>query len=186
MCNYKDILNFEKYYQISDTGEIKSLKRTVISPKGKRVVNERILRQFIHPMGYCQVILRKNGKDYRFQVHRLVAIAFIPNPEKKLTVNHINGIKTDNRVQNLEWATMTEQIVHAYSIGLKSMHKTILEAKKAALKNRKSVIQILHNGDTNIYPSIKIASDTLKIPNSNISRALKTGLRAGGYVWIFA
>ena len=62
--------------------------------------------------GYLQVNLWVNGKGYGKKVHRLVAETFIPNPEKKLQVNHINGIKTDNRIENLEWVTASENQLH--------------------------------------------------------------------------
>ena len=89
-------------YQVSNSGRMKSLKH------GK----ERFLKPVQTPGGYQQVCLY-NGKAKRDLVHRLVARAFIPNPENKRTVNHKNGIKTDNRVDNLEWATYSENCLHA-------------------------------------------------------------------------
>ena len=70
--------------------------------------------------GYHHVILYKNNERKNISIHRLVASAFIPNPEKKSTVNHINGIKTDNRIENLEWATQLENIRHAIKTGLRN------------------------------------------------------------------
>lgn len=83
----------------------------------------RPLNPFIDRDGYCVVSLLNGGKASKRFVHRLVAQAFIPNPENKSTVNHINGNKTDNRVENLEWATQSENNAHAYRTELATPHR---------------------------------------------------------------
>lgn len=110
---WKDINGYEGLYQVSNLGNVKSLKY------GK----ERILKPDVSKFGYLFVDLCKNNICKSFRVHRLVAIVFIPNLENKEQVNHINGIKTDNMVQNLEWVTAKENIQHAYDNGLKYAQK---------------------------------------------------------------
>lgn len=66
--------------------------------------------------GYCRVTLRINEKSKRFCIHRLMAMAFIPNPDSLEQVNHINGIKTDNRICNLEWVSRSQNLIHAYRV----------------------------------------------------------------------
>ena len=68
--------------------------------------------------GYMYVTLYKEKKPKKYRLHRLIAITFIDNPEQKPQINHINGIKTDNRIENLEWVTASENLTHAYKTGL--------------------------------------------------------------------
>jgi hypothetical protein len=114
---WKDVKDFEGLYQVSNLGNVKRL----IS---KRVLCERFIGRFIDRYGYVKRVLSKEGKNYYFTEHRLVAIAFIENPEYKLTINHINGIKTDNRLENLEWNTNLENKQHAVKSGLTNLKGT--------------------------------------------------------------
>lgn len=109
---WKDIVGFEGLYQVSNLGNVKRLF-------SKRVLQERLIGRNIDRYGYVKRVLSKEGKMYFFTEHRLVAIAFIDNPKNKATVNHKNGIKTDNRVENLEWHTNSENMSHAIETGLK-------------------------------------------------------------------
>lgn len=105
--------------------------------------------------GYISVNLNNNGFRKYFFLHRLVAMTYIPNPQNKPQVNHINGIKNDNRVENLEWVTLSENIQHAVKTGLRD--KAHLKAK---IDNSKPVI------DTNTgikYPSLKDACFCLNL-----------------------
>ncbi len=98
---WKDIEGYEGLYQISNYGRVKSLNY-------KRTGKERILKPTKDSNGYFTVNLRINGTTKSFKTHRLVAKAFIPNPENKSEVDHINTIRDDNRVENLRWVTREE------------------------------------------------------------------------------
>ncbi len=117
---WKDIVDYEGSYQVSNLGRIKSLYRKVRHKNNSlRTLKERILKPGKTTKGYMQVMLHKDGKGKQSKVHRVVAIAFIKNTESKPQVNHINGIKTDNHVDNLEWCTQSENMVHSIENGLK-------------------------------------------------------------------
>lgn len=118
MEQWKDIKGYEGLYKISNHGRVKSLRRIIKGKGNGSVKNDRIKKANPNKRGYIRVNLCKRNKRLQHSVHRLVALAFIPNPENKPGVNHISGIKTDNRSVNLEWCTPSENLKHAYRIGL--------------------------------------------------------------------
>lgn len=109
---WKDIEGYEGKYQVSNLGRVRSL---VDSNGNKRI---KILSYNKHPQGYLKVNLWRDNKVRYKYVHRLVARAFIPNPNSLPQVNHISGVKTENNVQNLEWVSRIENMKHSFSIGL--------------------------------------------------------------------
>jgi hypothetical protein len=135
---WKPVKNYEGLYEINEQGKVRSLQ--------KRNANN-IMPQRIGRGGYYTVRLSKIGKDTTVYIHRLLGFAYIPNVDDKPFINHINGDKLDNRIENLEWCTHSENMKHAYKTGLLKVKST-------------SVIDIC-TGKT--YNSIKEASEAINI-----------------------
>ena len=116
---WKDIKDFEGLYQISNLCRVKSLKRYVNGKnKNNKVIKEKILKNQINKKGYYSVVLRKNNKSFTKEIHRLIATAFIENNNDYPCINHIDGNKLNNKLDNLEWCTYKHNIREAYRLGL--------------------------------------------------------------------
>ena len=165
---WKDIKNYEGKYQISNLGKVRSL----LDNRGKCRNKPIILKPSLNYKGYITINLTKYNKQKHFFVHRLVAEAFIPNPNNYLEINHKDENKQNNNVNNLEWCTRKY-----------NMHYNGLNKKR----NSKKVIQYDKNG--NFIKEWKCIMDVqreLGINNANISQCCQKNKKyksAGGYIW---
>src|SRR6185312_4371733 len=149
---WKDIPNYEGQYQISNLGRVKSLARTIQYKPGYKsggihtIKQDIILKNILKSSGYYVVKLSVGNKQT--SIHRLIAENFIPNPTCLPHVNHINGIKTDNRIENLEWCTPRENNIHAYKSGLKNISEKqrLFIGNYSKIKKAKKVKQFDSNG----------------------------------------
>ena len=175
---WKDIEGFEGLYQVSNLGRVKSLERTVWN-KGRgcyRIVAEKILKAGDNGHGYLHVSLSKDGKSKTCRVNRLVAMAFIPNPDNLPEVNHKNEDKTNNRVENLEWCSKLYNI--NYGTGI----------KRRAEKQSKPIIGINKvSGLILEFPSISEASKQTGISLGGICECCTSKRNSiKGYYWFYA
>jgi hypothetical protein len=177
---WKDIPGYEGFYEISNTGKVKSVGRIdcYVNHKGNTVyrnIKERILKTYYINSGYQCVVLAREGDHKKFLIHKLVATAFIPNPNKLTWVNHCDGYKTNNCVTNLVWCTPTENIIHAYTTGLMK--------KGANHKDARTVV--MHDGkkDVREFGTLRLAAEAVGVHNASISSACKLGHKSGGFYW---
>lgn len=171
---WKDIPGFEGRYQAGSFGNIKSLSRIVNTGTGKRNVLEIIRKVFVNKKtGYAMVAIRVNKKFKQFSVHRLIGIAYLQNKEKKKEINHKNGIKTDNRVENLEWVTSSENSKHKYDI---------LKFNTLNNKGSKKIAQYKEGDLIRIWPSgAEVERGGFNV--RNVYTAMKLKRKCAGFNW---
>ena len=167
---WKDIKGYEGLYKVSSEGRVKSLERIIVDSIGrKRTINERILKNSLKNCGYIYVNLYNGGK----RVHRLVAEAFIPNPEDKPEVNHKDEDKTNNCVENLEWVTAKENA----NFGTRNVRVAKALSKPVAQYTKDEEL-------IKVWSSINEAGCQLGISQGNISLAAQGKQNTcGGFVW---
>ena len=154
---WEDVPEYEELYQVSNIGRVKSLPKSVFNGKGMVKKQESILKPNTLAKGYLQVTLYNGGTRKCFQIHRLVALAFIPNPNNLPQINHKNGNKQDNRVENLEWCNNSTNQLHAWRNGLQKPHYC-----GGGADRKKRVALLSDDGSIErVFKSIKAASEFL-------------------------
>jgi len=178
---WKKIENATKGHKVSSYGRVVNGKGRLLRPS-----------TFAHKRNdwYAHLNININGKNKTCYVHRLVAEAFISNPEKKETINHKDGNKTNNFVENLEWATRSENTKHSWDFGLKENLREVLRQKRGKSVLAKKVICVESN---KLYESALEASRQTGIAASSIGNVCRKKVikncickTAGGFHWEYA
>ena len=176
---WKDIQGYEGLYQVSNLGRVKSLGRNVKRPLTKIGYvwqPERILKGRKDTKGYLRVVLYKDQISKGFKVHRLVAVAFIPNPENKPEVDHINRDVSDNNVKNLRWASHKENMNNSLTIAF------LFSIAKAGKNHPRA--RAIRNIDTKeIFDTVQQASKKYGVHHSSILYAIKHNGKCVGCHW---
>lgn len=176
---WKDIEDYEGLYQVSNLGRVRSVDFSFENGKStyiqRRIINQEPLR------GYLKVNLSKNNKHKHFQVHRLVAEAFLPNLDNLPQVNHINECPWDNAVWNLEWCDAKYNVNYGNCLTKRG------NTQKKTMSTMKPVLQYTLDGQfVAEYPSMKEAARQTGVDNTYIStccREYRNSKTAGGYIW---
>ena len=178
---WKDIQNYEGLYQVSNLGRVKSLPKTWVGYKGGLCKhNGFVITPQSNRQGYKATYLSKNGIKQRFSIHRLVAYHFVENLNNYPIVNHLNGIKDDNKAENLQWCTSSQNNKHARNTGLNKT--TDLMIRLLIERHNKTVLNV----QTGIfYDSAKEAAYTHGINHSTLIGKL-SGARRNNTNLIYA
>lgn len=169
---WKSVKGFEDFYMVSNMGRVKSLPR--LSGNSRYITEEKILSPRVcgTQREYLSVALHANGVRRQMKIHRLVAEAFIPNPNGYKEINHKDENKGNNCVENLEWCSRSYNI--NYGSGKEKRRKSVIKAVNAYDMAGNKVKE---------FDSIVAASEFAKVSATNISRACKLNRMSGGYIW---
>ncbi len=182
---WKDVVNYEDIYQISNLGNIKSIERIIKPPFKSSYIKPGKSINKQKGYHYLQVTLCKNGTQKTYLIHRLVAISFLSNSHNYPCVNHLNGNKQDNRIENLAWCSYSQNEQHSYSVLGKKIKGSALG--KFGKDNPKSKPLIQYDLFMNFIKKWDCAAGVERetgILNQNISKCC-LGYRktAGGFIW---
>ena len=179
---WKDIVGYEGLYQVSSLGNIRSLSFGARNYRKSNIV--KLLKQSPTNCGYFKVQLYCEGKSKMMYVHRIVATAFIPNPERKPQVNHIDGNKSNNVASNLEWVSQSENHIHAIAHGLRSP-SPMLGRTGADNPNSKVILQYdLLGNFINEWCGIAEAARNINASAKLISNCVCGNKKSAcGYIW---
>lgn len=180
MEQWKDIRGYEGLYQVSNTGKVKALERTFCSGKNACIVKrypEHIMKPRYYKIGYVYVGLCQDGIVQKFKVHRLVATAFVPNPQNRPCVDHINGVRDDNRVENLRWVDAFENMKNPHTV--QAISRSKLGNRNPMKVKQQPVIQIdpITNEVIREFSGCKEAARLLNLNSGNLSRCCRNSNR---------
>lgn len=177
---WKDVPGFETRYQISNMGRIKSKSYIRSNGFGLYRTREQIIKPYKEPFGYLAIKLYKDGKCKQAKIHRLVAIAFIPNPDNKPEVDHINTNVEDNRVANLRWVTSSENKLNPITRAKNAESRKVANAKPVVCYSKNGML-------VGKFNSLLEAGEKLHICPTHICHCCKGKRKfAGGYKWKYA
>jgi hypothetical protein len=165
---WRNIPDFDRY-EVSSLGRVRGIDRLRKSKVGFRLTNGQEMKQVLNKKGYPEVRLRKNGCHTRL-VHKLVASAFMTKLEGCTQINHLNGVKTDNRLVNLQWVTQSENQLHAYKLGLQPSRAGEGNGRTTLTNEKVTDLKELYNSGK----TIKEVSDIMSV-NLHTARQIISG-----------
>lgn len=167
---WKDIDGYEGLYQVSSLGNVKNVKRNCL------------LKPCIHKLGYASVMLYKNNKPKRYNIHRLVAMAFLDNVNHYDLVNHIDEDKANNRVDNLEWCSSE------YNMRFGTISRRLSEKRGHKARNKRPVLQIDDIGNVvRAFESIAQAARETGTSRTSINQSCKNRRKkANNFYWSYS